>query len=615
VYGERQPGHLGRYLDKAVAWALPEEELEDLQRDCLVKQSGNKWPYPTVYDVTYSYTGFQAAQGDDSFPGTQLDADLAALQASTEDVVEFIGGVMRSDGALQNGIVTYDSLSPDLQTAGLAPAAAWVTATEYAADANVIHDYGLYRAEVAHLSNVFATDLAAGRWVLVTTFPSVAYLAGSGLLLTTLTFSVSGLTTAHFAANIVDTDATLAANSDARIPSQKAVKAYADQVIAAADAMVFKGVIDCSANPDYPAADRGWTYKISVAGKIGGASGTNVEVGDTLYCITDGTVAGDQAAVGAQWQIVQANLDGAVIGPASVTDDLPAVFDGVSGKLLKSKTYAAFKTLLALVKGDVGLGSVQDVVVQYGQCILAKSGSNLVLSPKNGNLLTVNGVACTVPDAGVSLAPGVLTPGTLYYIYAVATAGAVSSLEASATAYAVSTTAGNKGVVIKNGDDTRTLVGMARPITGPAWSDLINQRFVRSWFNEAGVSVTASLTADRTVTSLALTYAEIHSEMRVEALSWAGETWDLALGGSVFNSNTGQSVFTAVGFDGVTAESPASTQVMANGNAYQSVGFRVAKAGLSEGYHYGTGLGAVTANTGQWRGVNTPTGIAGRVGR
>lgn len=112
-------------------------------------------------------------------------------------------------------------------------------------------------------------------------------------------------------------------------------KTYADALIAAADAMVFKGVIDCSANPNYPAADRGWTYKISVAGKIGGASGVVVEVGDTAMCITDGTASGTQAGVGAQWDVVQANLDGAVTGPASSTDNALALFNGAGGKVLK----------------------------------------------------------------------------------------------------------------------------------------------------------------------------------------------------------------------------------------------------------------------------------------
>lgn len=156
----------------------------------------------------------------------------------------------------------------------------------------------------------------------------------------------------------LDTDGTLAANSDVKVPSQKAVKTYADQLIAANDAMVFKGVIDASSNPNYPAADRGHTYKISVAGKIGGASGVNVEVGDLIICITDGTASGNQATVGANWVITQTNLDGAVIGPASVTDGNPTVFDGTSGKLIKQVTFSAFKTSLALTKSDVGLGNV-----------------------------------------------------------------------------------------------------------------------------------------------------------------------------------------------------------------------------------------------------------------
>lgn len=132
-----------------------------------------------------------------------------------------------------------------------------------------------------------------------------------------------------------DTDGTLSSNSDTALASQKAVKTYVDQIIASQDAMVFKGVIDCSANPNYPAADRGHTYRVSVAGKIGGASGTNVEVGDILLCLTDGTSSGTQAAVGTSWSIAQANLDGAVIGPSSVTDSNFAQFDGTSGKLIK----------------------------------------------------------------------------------------------------------------------------------------------------------------------------------------------------------------------------------------------------------------------------------------
>jgi len=46
------------------------------------------------------------------------------------------------------------------------------------------------------------------------------------------------------------------------------------------DVFEYKGVIDCSTNPNYPAADAGHTYFVSVAGKIGGAAGIVVAAGD-----------------------------------------------------------------------------------------------------------------------------------------------------------------------------------------------------------------------------------------------------------------------------------------------------------------------------------------------
>jgi len=116
---------------------------------------------------------------------------------------------------------------------------------------------------------------------------------------------------------------------------QKATKTYVDNLISAANAMVYKGTLDCSSNPNYPAADAGWTYVVSVAGRIGGASGLQVEVGDMLLCGTDGSAAGTQADVGANWNIVEKNISGAVSGPASSVSNDFALFDGTTGKVLK----------------------------------------------------------------------------------------------------------------------------------------------------------------------------------------------------------------------------------------------------------------------------------------
>jgi len=123
--------------------------------------------------------------------------------------------------------------------------------------------------------------------------------------------------------------------SDTLYPSQNAVKVYADNVLGSANALVYKGVIDCSTNPNYPAADAGHLYVVSVAGKIGGASGVDVEVGDMCICNTDGTASGDQATVGTKWNVIQKNIVGAVTGPASSVDSHVVFFDGVTGKVIK----------------------------------------------------------------------------------------------------------------------------------------------------------------------------------------------------------------------------------------------------------------------------------------
>ena len=106
--------------------------------------------------------------------------------------------------------------------------------------------------------------------------------------------------------------------------------------------MVYKGVVDCNANPNYPAADAGHTYRISVAGKIGGASGETVEVGDIAICIADSTASGDQAAVGEFWNIIQVNIDGAVVAVSpfiSVNGNIPK-YNGATGRIIEDSGVA-----------------------------------------------------------------------------------------------------------------------------------------------------------------------------------------------------------------------------------------------------------------------------------
>lgn len=127
----------------------------------------------------------------------------------------------------------------------------------------------------------------------------------------------------------------LAAPAD---PGDAVTKAYADALIGANDALVYKGVIDCSTNPNYPAADAGHLYKVSAAGKIGGVAGIDVQVGDDLLCTVDSSASGDQATVGANWNIIHASNSGNVVGPGSSTDNAIARYDSTTGKVLQNSS-------------------------------------------------------------------------------------------------------------------------------------------------------------------------------------------------------------------------------------------------------------------------------------
>ena len=191
------------------------------------------------------------------------------------------------------------------------------------------------------------------------------------------------------AALVADTDGTLAANSDLRVATQKAVKTYADSLIAANDAMSYKGAIDCSSNPNYPAASAGHAYKVSAAGKIGGASGPNVEAGDLLLCLVDGTAAGTHAAVGTNWNIIQVNLDGAVIGPSSSTDNGFVRYDGTTGKLIKN---GAAQIALATEISGFGTGVAAALAVNIGAAGAPVVFNGALGTPSSGSL-----VNCTFP--------------------------------------------------------------------------------------------------------------------------------------------------------------------------------------------------------------------------
>lgn len=117
-----------------------------------------------------------------------------------------------------------------------------------------------------------------------------------------------------------------------------------------------RGTIDCSANPNYPAGTNGDGYKVSVAGKIGGASGIAVDVGDVIECLVD-NAGGTQASVGSSWFITEHNIVGAVTGPTSATDNAIARYDATTGQLIQNSAVLIDDSNNITTAGSISTGT------------------------------------------------------------------------------------------------------------------------------------------------------------------------------------------------------------------------------------------------------------------
>lgn len=161
------------------------------------------------------------------------------------------------------------------------------------------------------------------------------------------------------AANITQS-IPLHSTSETLYPSAKAVYDFA--AIAVAGLMEIKGDLDCSANPNYPAALVGDTYYVTVAGRIGGGSGRLVDISDAIVCKAD-NAGGTEAAVGISWFVLEHNLQGALLAANNLSDLTDA----------------------AAARSNLGLG---DAAVTTVAAILASAASAAASASKAGSTIT-----------------------------------------------------------------------------------------------------------------------------------------------------------------------------------------------------------------------------------
>jgi hypothetical protein len=232
-------------------------------------------------------------------------------------------------------------------------------------------------------------------------------------------------------------------------------------------------------------------------------------------------------------------------------------------------------------------------MINYGQCLISVSGGNIILSPYNGNRITINGSVCVIPAAGVGMTPSGTVAGTVYNIYAFMS-GSTLTLEASTTAHATDATT---GVEIKSGDPTRTLVGKARPIAGPTFVDTDAQRLTINWFNRRPKRIynfNAGAPGTNSLTPVALV-------AQADFLTWGDAAIPVSFVGSVANNTANAVCYTALGFDTTTAFSHSAVQYQAYNVSTVGAASGASTFVPAEGYHFVCTLGQVGSGAATWQ--------------
>lgn len=129
-----------------------------------------------------------------------------------------------------------------------------------------------------------------------------------------------------------------------------------------------QGAQDCSTNPNYPSANKVDAYVVSVAGKIGGASGTAVDAGD-VYFATANNAGGTEASVGTSWAHIEHNLP-ALGTMATQAASAVAITGGtLSGTVAYTGAPITDTYLAGLVKPAVALVAAANVTLSGEQTI------------------------------------------------------------------------------------------------------------------------------------------------------------------------------------------------------------------------------------------------------
>jgi hypothetical protein len=240
-------------------------------------------------------------------------------------------------------------------------------------------------------------------------------------------------------------------------------------------------------------------------------------------------------------------MEGQCTSYAPAGTSLSLTVDTISG----SGAFADWNLGLAGVAGPLGpvgpQGPVGDISAPLGGKLTLVSSTQLAFLPFKGDRIKINGTIYQIPTTGVVglAATGVyingvagqnLAASTFYFVYCFNNAGTLTA-DFSTTGHATSQTLNNVGIEIKNGDNTRSLIGAVFCASDGNFYDTSTYRYVRSWFNRV---------------PLVMSSGSLSSGWGVYFVAFAGDAIHATLSGTTGQSSALQQQFLLY-LDGVTA--------------------------------------------------------------
>lgn len=244
--------------------------------------------------------------------------------------------------------------------------------------------------------NLSATNFTEGGVLLSAKYADIAHKSVKG------TLSVLGhVTLSDSTSTSVYADG-VAATPKAVGDALKAAKAYADGILGANDAMVFKGTVGTGGtltNLPVKGYSVGWTYRVV---SVGNYAGVGCEVGDLIIAIV-GSNGTETSVTNSHWTVAQTNIDGAVTADALLAASqlvigkggvkgVQTLAAGVVGQVLKINSSG-----VPSWDSDTNTDTWRSINVNGSQLLNSSASSGpLNFAAASGSGITVSGASGTV---------------------------------------------------------------------------------------------------------------------------------------------------------------------------------------------------------------------------